>query len=327
MKKALLIGINNYPLAPLFSCVNDAEAIAELLRHNGDQDESPNFDDVDVKVNVQTRAHIYELIGNLFKNEDDLALFYFSGHGGTDSFDSYLVAPDSKAFDLGVSLSVILKIANESKCKNKVIILDCCYAGAFGNSNLIGGTSSIINNGVTVLAASRPDEKAICYGGHSIFTSLLIEALKGGAADISGSLTPGGVYAYIDKALGAFSQRPVFKTNVMSFVSLRKVKPAVPFKILRNIIKHFPEPDASFPLNPSYEDTNSPEVEHKVLKPYAIAQNVRTFKELQLYQSAGLVIPVDAPFMYFAAMESKACRLTPLGKHYWDLAKENRIRD
>jgi hypothetical protein len=29
--------------------------------------------------------------------------------------------------------------------------------------------------------------------------------------------------------------------------------------------------------------------------------------------------------MYFAAMEGKACRLTPLGRHYWQVAKEGRL--
>jgi hypothetical protein len=29
--------------------------------------------------------------------------------------------------------------------------------------------------------------------------------------------------------------------------------------------------------------------------------------------------------MYYAAMESKTCRLTPLGRHYWRMAANNRI--
>ena len=55
---------------------------------------------------------------------------------------------------------------------------------------------------------------------HGLFTSLLLEALKGGAADITGHITPGGIYAYIDKALGPWEQRPVFKTKCNSLYTL-----------------------------------------------------------------------------------------------------------
>lgn len=325
MKKALLIGIDEYPMAPLFGCVNDAEEVAKSLRSNGD--DSPNFDDVQVHKNVQSKAKLTELVYNLFRNEDDIALLYFSGHGGVDNFDTFLVTPDAQPFDLGVSVTSVLKIANESNCRNRIIILDCCHSGAFGTNSLYGGTTSFINSGVTILAASRSDEPAMEVNGHGVFTNLFLEALKGGAADITGSVTPGSIYAFIDKALGAFDQRPVFKTNIIRFVALRKVESAIPPRILRNIIKHFPNPEDEFPLDPSFEDTNSPEVDHEVVKPFASADNVVTFKELQNYQSVGLVVPVGAPFMYFAAMESKSCQLTPLGKHYWKLAKDGRIRD
>jgi hypothetical protein len=34
---------------------------------------------------------------------------------------------------------------------------------------------------------------------------------------------------------------------------------------------------------------------------------------------------VDEEFMYYAAINSKACRLTPLGQQYWRLASAKRI--
>ena len=36
MRKALIVGIDNYPNAKLKGCVNDASAIAQCLRKNGD---------------------------------------------------------------------------------------------------------------------------------------------------------------------------------------------------------------------------------------------------------------------------------------------------
>ena len=42
MRKALVIGIDNYPDASLEGCVNDAISISRILEKNGDG--SPNFD-------------------------------------------------------------------------------------------------------------------------------------------------------------------------------------------------------------------------------------------------------------------------------------------
>ena len=48
-------------------------------------------------------------------------------------------------------------------------------------------------------------------------------------------------------------------------------------------------------------------------------------EELQRCRDAKLVEAVNAEFMYFAAMNSTGCRLTPLGRHYWRMAQEGRI--
>jgi len=37
----------------------------------------------------------------------------------------------------------------------------------------------------------------------------------------------------------------------------------------------------------------------------------------------GLVEPVGAEHMYFAAIESKSCALTAVGRHYWNLIKND----
>ena len=71
--------------------------------------------------------------------------------------------------------------------------------------------------------------------------------------------------------------------------------------------------------------TNTKTVEHDVIEPYAKDENVAVFKNLQKLQSVGLVVPVDSEYMYFAAINSKSCRLTALGNHYWKLAKDKRI--
>ena len=42
MKKALIVGINDYPSSPLNGCVNDANSMGTILESNGDG--SPNFE-------------------------------------------------------------------------------------------------------------------------------------------------------------------------------------------------------------------------------------------------------------------------------------------
>ena len=97
--------------------------------------------------------------------------------------------------------------------------------------------------------------------GSGLFTGLLTDALNGAAANLVGDITPGSVYAHIDQSLGPWKQRPVFKTNVKQFVSLRKVAPPVPVGDLQNLTTHFPTPDYQFPLDQTYEPERTAEQE------------------------------------------------------------------
>jgi hypothetical protein len=321
MKKALVVGINNYPTSPLRGCINDAYGISNILETHGDG--SPNFA-VRTEIDVATQSGLKTMIVELFSGNADTALLYFSGHGFLNEIGGYIVTPDHKRYDEGISMDEILILANQSKTKDKIIILDCCHSGALGSPYLSGGAAQL-NEGVTILTASRVDEPSMEINGHGVFTNLLLDALQGGAADLRGHISPGGVYAYIDQALGPWQQRPVFKTNVTRFTSIRTINPQVPLEILRKLTEYFPSPQDEFMLDPSFEFTNSIDIEHSVVEPFAKAENVSKFKHLQKFNSVGLVMAVDADHMYFAAMNSKSCRLTALGYHYWRLIKDKLI--
>lgn len=314
MKKALVIGINNYPISPLSGCVNDASAFANTISKNGDG--SPNFD-VKLKTDVATKSELMTLINELFTGDSDIALLYFSGHGSINSTGGYLVTPDFQPNDEGVSMTSILTLANQSKAKDKIIILDSCHSGSFGSSNVAGNTTiTQINEGVVVLTASRDSQVALEVNGHGVFTSLLIDALSGGASDLRGHITPGSVYAYIDQALGPWDQRPVFKTNVTRFTSLRTINPPIPTDILRKIVEYFPTAQQEHQLDPTYEFDN---------KDIADPDKVVILKNLQKFERVGLVVPVGEEHMYYAAQNSKSCKLTALGYHYWRLVNEGKI--
>lgn len=322
MKKALVVGINNYPRSPLSGCINDANDVARILRTN--EDGSVNYD-VRCEVDVKSKGALRGMIEKLFGGDTEDVLLYFSGHGTIDALGGYIVTPDYSEHDMGVSMEDILNHANRSRCKNKVIILDCCHAGNLGSVASTDNSNAIISEGLTVLTACEKKESAVELGGHGIFTELLIAALSGGAADLMGEITPGSVYAYIDRALGAWDQRPMFKTNINRFTSLRRVNPQIPLDVLRRITEFFSWEEDQFRLDPSFEYTNSFEIEHEVISPYANAENVEMFKALQKMHGIGLVKPVDTDYMYFAAMRSKSCALTTLGRRYWKLVKGGRI--
>lgn len=322
MRKALVIGLNEYPRFPLNGCVNDANAVAEILSKNGDG--SPNFG-VNKILNRGTRRELLQNIRALFDGNSDVELLYFSGHGMVADKISYIVSTDYEEENWGIKLDEILSIANESHAKHKIIILDSCHSGAMGTPEMFGNSCSQIGEGLTIFTSSLASEASLEGGGHGVFTSLLIDALKGGAADIVGNISPGSVYAYIDKALGPWEQRPVFKTNVSSFLPIRKVEPAIPLECLRKLATYFADVNQPLRLDPSFEETNLPGYPHEVVEPYANANNVLILKDLQKLESVGLVQPVDAEHMYYAAMHSKSCRLTPLGRHFWYLVSKGKI--
>ena len=322
MRKAFVVGIDDYPQQPLTGCCNDANEIAELLSKHGNQ--TPNFD-VKVNNNIYSKAELKGAISECFDGDSDVALLYYSGHGYLEKGCGYLVTPDYSENDLGVSLDDVLKIVNTSMCRNKIVILDTCHSGSMGCRVLDCNHTTEISDGVTILTACRAHEQAVELDNHGLFTTLLLSAFSGGAADIMGHITPGGIYAYIDKALGPWDQRPVFKTNVSRFVSLRDVVPQVDIAILRKICQYFETEDSLFNLDPSYEPTNCIENVHTLIEPHANPENTRIFSELQKLEGIGIIVPVGEEHMYYAAMNSKACKLTPMGQHYWRLARDNRI--
>jgi len=324
-KKALLVGIDYYEKCNiLHGCANDAEAVNGVLERNGDN--SLNFSIQLMCARDEhsaiTKKCLKSAVSDLFKGDNDIALLYFSGHGYVENDIGYLITSDVETGDDGFSMDELLKIVNESKARNKVIVLDCCHAGMAGTLAAVSN-KSVLSEGTTFLAASTKEESAIEKDEHGIFTTLFVDALTSdAAANLVGDITPGSVYAHIDLALGPWDQRPVFKTNVKSFISLRKVKPPVELTDLQKMTQLFPTPDYRFPLDPSFEPelTGRPD---GAVPPNP--DNTEKFAVLQKYNRINLLVPVDAPHMWHAAIQSKSCKLTALGQYYWNLISAGRL--
>jgi uncharacterized caspase-like protein len=316
MRRALVVGIDHYANADdLSGCAADAHAVGELLsrQHDG----SPNFG---VRTLISssskhvTRQKLLQHVEQLFAHEADVALLFFAGHGTENSLGGYLVTSDAARYQEGLAMAEVLKLASDSPVKEVVAILDCCQAGAFGAVPIMDN-QTVLREGLSVLAASRASQSAAEHNGRGLFSSLVCSALEGGAADTLGKVTVVSVYAYVDEALGPWQQRPMLKTHVSKLLSLRQAQPSVPSEDLRQLVAWFPTPDHVFPLDPSYEPTEKPRDE----------EHERVFGRLQKLRAAKLVEPVAEEHMYYAALNSKGCQLTQLGKLYWTLVKDGRV--
>ncbi len=324
MRKALVVGIDYYSHIPgLYGCVNDAHAVKNVFEKHSDG--SVNFDVLFLSATNEkdavTRATLKDRVQQLFEGDSDIALFYFAGHGHIETTGGYLCGSDCQRGDDGLSLAEVLTLANKSKARNKVIVLDSCHSGIAGAHPVVP-LAAELTEGMTILTASTAEQYANEENGSGVFTTLFVDAMNGAAGNLVGAVTPGSVYAHIDQSLGPWQQRPVFKTNVKSFVSLRTVQAPIELADLHRLTEFFPTPGHQFPLDPTYEPepTGRPEG-----APLPNQENTAKFAVLQKYYRVNLVVPVDAPHMWHAAIESKSCKLTVLGVHYRRLVEQKRI--
>lgn len=326
MRKALVVGIDHYDqIGSLHGAVSDAHAVKNVLDRHADG--TLNFTQPLLLTGTGpraavTRTQLREAVEELFRDDAEISLFYFAGHGYIDGAGGYLCASDSADGHDGLSLSEVMRFANSSPAKNKVIILDSCHGGVAGDNDVSTQVAEI-KEGVTILTASTADQYAMETGGSGVFTSLLVDALNGAAANLVGEVTPGSVYAHIDQSLGPWKQRPVFKTNVKKFVSLRSTDAPIELTQLQRLTVLFQEPTTKLPLDPAYEPERSEREPNPTPDP-DLAKNA-DFAVLQALVKVNLVRPVGAPHMWHAAMESKACELTALGQHYWALVEQDLI--
>ncbi|MFT4301498.1 MAG: caspase family protein [Desulfovibrio sp.] len=324
MRKALVVGIDAYQESRLFGCVNDSYNVKQVLERNSDG--TINFEVEHLTASSGStdvpKAFLRAKIQELFRGSNEIALLYFAGHGLTESGNGYILASDFQTAGDGILLNEVMSWANRSGARNKIIILDSCFSGLAGTSEENPDFASI-SNGTTILTASSEDQYAAEVNNSGVFTNLLVDALEGAAGNLVGDVSPGGIYAHIDQSLGAWQQRPVFKTNVKNFVSLRKVQAPIALSELQQIVKFFPTPGFHFQLNPSFEPERSGQ--EPVDTPAPDPQHCAIFKILQNYRSVNLLTPVDAPHMWHAAMASKTCKLTVLGEHYRRLVQDKRL--
>ena len=199
VKVALLIGVSQYGpgFSQLPAAANDVEAMQRVLQHPdmGDFDEAVPLIDPDPQ-------EMGTAIENLFGDgkRDDLLLLFFSGHGIKDENGNlYLATRSTRKNERGglirstaIAARFVQEIMSDSRARRQVVILDCCFSGAFGEGLLAKDDSSVDvrrqlgGEGRVILTSSTSTQYSFEQQGSdlSIYTRYLVEGIETGAADL-----------------------------------------------------------------------------------------------------------------------------------------------
>ncbi len=197
-KFALLIGVSDYAegLSALPAATQDAAALQRVLQ----SPELGQFDDVQLLLDptrdqMATKVEVWLSE----RQSEDLVLLFFSGHGVKDEHtELYFAAGNTQKAQNRLVRSTAFAARNlndylrDCRSKQQVVVLDCCFSGAFGNfqprdDGEVGLQSQLAAEGRVVLTSTSAvdyafEEKAADL---SVYTRYLIEGIEKGTADLN----------------------------------------------------------------------------------------------------------------------------------------------
>jgi len=246
--KAYFIAVSKYtpPVSPLQSPGKDVDRIKNILskHHNFN---TPNVTHINKDGSTHvfsnplldpTKVQLLNFLSSIKANDNDRVLLYFACHGiAIDSEDNpkgYIlpVSAVPGVWESFIEMKEIFDLINSLSCKHLLIVLDCCYAGAFRWASQTRSLGSEVpktiyqerfeqytkNKSCQVLTSSAHDQTAIDtlrLGKRedgdplSPFASLLVEALEQGSADAGfGNVNPDGIITITEISL--FLQEKIF---------------------------------------------------------------------------------------------------------------------
>jgi Caspase domain len=218
-KAALIVANWKYEDADLRQLVapaNDAEALAGILRN-------PNICGFQVTTLLnRTSRETCEQIERFFldRKRDDLVLLYFSCHGIKDDDGLlYFAAPDTRLIEhsrplrsTALSADFVRSVMRASNSRRQVLMLDCCYSGAFasamlGKGNKSAGVKDQFEQGRGMVVMTASDALQYSFEGgsvagepvNSIFTRVMVKGIETGEADHDrdGTITLDELYDYV----------------------------------------------------------------------------------------------------------------------------------
>lgn len=181
MKKALIIGINDYQhFTKLDNCENDATDIHNFLTTNG-------FESTLILNATQKELlkHISDFKSSL--NANSISLIYFSGHGLQDDGHNYLVPEDSNisdAYEIRYECVYVDELMIENiKEGMHIIILDACRNNPFktGRKSIQLGLSKMAAPQGTIIAFSTSPNTAsleIASDRNGVYTKHLLDSMQ-----------------------------------------------------------------------------------------------------------------------------------------------------
>jgi len=237
---ALLVATDRYQdtgLSRLAAPAGDARKLAAVLGDSA----IAGFEVM--RLYNRPNAEVGKAIGNFYRNRkrDDLTLLYFTGHGIKDDYGQlYLAMTDTDRDNLpftGLRGEQIRMAMEGCRSRQNVLVLDCCYAGAFpGGSGVKGDTAvhaleQLSGRGSVVLTSSDATQYSFegdqltetgatspGSGPSSLFTRFLVEGLSTGRADLDGdgNITLDELYSYVHDRVTEEQpqQRPKKKEDV-----------------------------------------------------------------------------------------------------------------
>lgn len=211
---ALVIATDQYSdkkLSQLHAPLKDGEALSRVLADPviGGYEVKTLFNVPSDKLNMELEAFFSD------RKPGDLLLLYFSCHGIKDDDGLLYFAAVNTQDKLKRSTAVSASYVNElmTKCRaQQVLLLDCCFSGAFSRTGLaakgeekigtgerFGGRGRVVLTASDALQFAHEAEKAQGGGKESLFTRFLVEGLSSGKADKDGDgcITPDEIYEYV----------------------------------------------------------------------------------------------------------------------------------
>ncbi|MFI7080526.1 AAA domain-containing protein [Micromonospora sp. NPDC049903] len=193
-RHALLLGTatchTDRELAPLPSVRQDVAQLKALL------DSAGEFDTARAELDLPS-AHLRQIVEEFYgaRRTGDLALLYYSGHGMLhgDGQSLFLAATDTVSGQLHATAfdtdGMLRHLLNDSKASQKVVLLDCCFSGAFtARHRFRGGVREEPRRlkrqrGTFILTSSTHQKASKAQGPDrpSVFTEVLLDGLRGAA--------------------------------------------------------------------------------------------------------------------------------------------------
>ncbi|MFG1610200.1 caspase family protein [Actinoplanes sp. NPDC049265] len=252
--RALLIGNSTYPEDPhnlqtLEGPVNDITLLCAALLDR----ERGLF--AAGSVTVRPERTSYEIVSSMEQffgsaTKDDVLLFYFSGHGRLDVQNIlYLCSRDTRT-DRLLSTAVNSRRLNEfleaSPASRTVIILDCCFSGAFKGADIGRALSGPRRY---ILSSCRGNELAndASVANHaSMFTEEVVDGILHAPSSrpAAGHLTIEELFAYArDRLLEQGRQLPLLRAEGVGDLPIARRPAAGPDQV--TIGPAVPEPEVT----------------------------------------------------------------------------------